>query len=105
MMPEKTKHSAIDPELAKIRSEINKIARDVKWEFGLNRKHVESGKEVAIDADKIFPLGSVFKIPVMMEVYRQASEGIVSLYEKLRLAPRYFLIRSGLVYYSTTRLD
>src|SRR4030067_181762 len=101
MVPDKPSDSAIDTELAKLRSEINKIARDVKGQFGLYLKHVESGKEVAIDADKIFPLGSVFKIPVMMELYRQASGGIVSLDEKLRLEPRYYCIGSGILPYLT----
>lgn len=105
MTPERTKKTAIEPELAKLRSEINKIAKDVKGQFGLYLKHIESGKEIAIDADKIFPLGSVFKIPVMMEVYRQASEGLVSLDEKVRLEPRYYCIGSGILQFLSPGLE
>ena len=105
MTPEKAKHGAVDPELAKLRSEINKIAKDVKGQFGLYLKHVESGKELGIDADKIFPLGSVFKIPVMMEVFKQASEGLVSLDEKLKLEPRYYCIGSGILQYLSPGLE
>ncbi len=67
--------------------------------MGLYMKHVESGKEIAIDADKIFPLGSVFKIPLMVEVFRQANEGMISLDEKLKLEPKYYCIGSGILQY------
>jgi len=67
--------------------------------MGLYMKHVESGKELAIDADKIFPLGSVFKIPVMMEVFRQANDRILSMDEKLLLENRSLCIGSGILQY------
>ncbi len=67
--------------------------------MGLYMKHVESGKELAIDADKTFPLGSVFKIPVMMEVFRQANDRIISMDEKLRLENRSLCIGSGILQY------
>lgn len=104
MCAEKAKTSS-DPELSKLRSEIVKVARDVKGQLGLYVKHVESGREIAIDADKIFPLGSVFKIPVMVEVFRQADEGHISLDEKLRLEPRYYCIGSGILQYLSPGLE
>ncbi len=98
MTPEKSKSSEAT-ELAKLRTEIVKVAREVKGQMGLYMKHIESGKEIAIDADKIFPLGSVFKIPLMVEVFRQANEGIISLDEKLRLEPKYYCIGTGILQY------
>jgi beta-lactamase class A len=73
--------------------------------MGLYMKHVESGKEVAIDADKIFPLGSVFKIAVMMEVFRQVDEGLLDIGEKLRLESRNYCIGSGVLQYLTPGLE
>ncbi len=98
MTPEKTK-SPDAAELAKLRAEIVKIAKEVKGQMGLYMKHIESGKEIAIDADKIYPLGSVFKIPLMVEVFKQADEGLISLDEKLRLEPKYYCIGSGILQY------
>lgn len=98
MSPEKAKQ-AISSELSKLRSEIVKISREVKGQMGIYIKHVESGRELAIDADKIFPLGSVFKIPVMMEVFRQANEGIISMDERLILENRNLCIGSGILQY------
>jgi len=95
---EKSKQPA-DPELSRLKAEIVKISKDVKGQMGLYMRHVESGKEVAIDADKIFPLGSVFKLAVMMEVFRQVDEGLLDMDEKLRLESRNYCIGSGILQY------
>jgi beta-lactamase class A len=96
---EKARQTGPSLELAKLRQEITKISKEVKGQMGLYMKHVESGKELAIDADKIFPLGSVFKIPVMMEVFRQANDRILSMDEKLLLENRSLCIGSGILQY------
>lgn len=104
MSPEKSKRSA-DPELAKLKAEITKFSKGVKGQMGLYMKHVESGKEVSIDADKIFPLGSVFKIAVMMEVFRQSDEGLLDMNEKLRLESKNYCIGSGILQYLSPGLE
>ncbi len=104
LSPEKPK-GAPDPELAKLRSEIVKTSKDVKGQMGLYMKHIESGREIVIDADKIFPLGSVFKIALMMEVYRQADEGLISMDEKIRLDSRNLCIGTGILQYLTPGLE
>jgi len=98
LSPEKSK-SPEAAELAKLRTEIVKIAKEVKGQMGLYMKHIESGREIAIEADKIFPLGSVFKIPLMVEVFRQANDGLISLDEKLTLEPKYYCIGTGILQY------
>ncbi len=104
MTAEKSKPS-IDPEMAKLRSEILKVSKEVKGQMGLYMKHIESGKEIAIEADKIFPLGSVFKMPLMVEIYRQANEGTLSLDEKLKLEVRNYCIGSGILQYLSPGLE
>lgn len=99
MTHDKTRQPSTPPELAKLRAEIIKISKEVKGQLGLYAKHIEFGKELAIEADKIFPLGSVFKIPVMMEVFRQAHEHLISMDEKLKLEPRNYCIGSGILQY------
>ena len=91
--------------MAKLRSDALKISREVKGQLGLYMKHVESGEEIAVDADKIFPLGSVFKIPVMVEVLRQADEGMISLDDRLVLEPKYYCIGSGVLQYLSPGLE
>ena len=105
MTIEKRRQSSSIIELAKLRSEIQKTARDVKGQLGLYMKHVESGREIAIDADKIFPLGSVFKIPIMVEAYRQVNEGLLSMDEKIKLENRSYCIGSGILQYLSPGLE
>ena len=106
MSQERTKPaSAVSGEFTKLRSEIMKVSKDVKGQFGFYLKHVESGKEIAIDADKIFPLGSVFKIPLMLEVFRQVDTGLISMDEKIKLEPRNMCIGSGILQYLSPGLE
>ena len=88
-------------DLSKLKMEIIKISKEIKGQMGFYMKHVESGKEIAIDADKIFPLGSVFKIPLMVEVFRQVDAGLISMDEKIRLESRNMCIGSGILQYLT----
>ncbi len=104
MAAEKSK-MANDPEMAKLRAEIIKISKEIKGQMGLYLKHVESGKQISIDGDKIYPLGSVFKIPIMVEVFRQAEQGIISMDEKLKLEVRNYCIGSGILQYLSPGLE
>jgi len=46
---------------------------------------LETGKEIYINADESFHPASTYKVHVMMEVFRQAQEGILSLDDGLRI--------------------
>ena len=94
-----------DLEMAKLRSEIVRLSKEVKGQMGLYMKHVESGKQISIDGDKIYPLGSVFKMPLMVEVFRQADSGLISMDEKLKLEARNYCIGSGILQYLSPGLE
>jgi beta-lactamase class A len=104
-LAEKAKHQSQNPELSKLRSEIVKISKEVKGQMGLYMKHVESGQEISVDADKVFPLGSVFKIPLMVEVLRQVDKGLLSMDEKIELENRSYCIGSGVLQYLSPGLE
>ncbi len=53
--------------------------------MGVAIKHLESGKELNIDADRPFPLCSVFKVPVLCEAFRQMHAGRFSLDDRWTL--------------------
>src|SRR5687767_7985687 len=46
---------------------------------------LETGNEIHINADESFHPASTFKVHVMMEVFRQAREGLLSLDDRLRI--------------------
>ena len=99
MKPDRTKRKATSQELAKLRADIVKVSKEVKGQIGFYVKHIESEKSIAIDADKIYPLGGVFKLAVMLETFRQADAGMLSLDERLELENRHYCIGEGLLQY------
>ena len=88
-----------DSNLAQLKTELGKIAKDTKGQLGLYVKHIESGKEVAVEADKIFPLASIFKLGVMVETFRQVEEGSITLDERIELEPKHYCIGEGVLQY------
>ncbi len=70
---------------------------DKTIEFGIAFHHIESGEDTFINADAPFPTASVFKIPVMVEVFKQAQEGKFSLDDRLPLQERDKTLTSGIL--------
>jgi beta-lactamase class A len=66
-------------------------------EFGIAVEHIESGEETSIDADAVFPTASVFKVPIMVEVYKQARAGRFDLDDRLELKTRYKTLTTGVL--------
>ncbi len=52
-------------------------------EFALAARNLRTGEELAVDADRAMPTASTYKVPVMIEVFRQADAGELSLDETL----------------------
>ncbi len=63
--------------------------RDLRGVFGVAIKSLDSGQGALLNADRPFPAASLFKLPVMYEVYRQRDAGRLSLAEPLTLSARY----------------
>ena len=64
---------------------VNKTKTGRSLEVGLYAKHLETGDVIEINPDRVFPTASVFKVPVMAEVFRQARAGKFSLKDRLSL--------------------
>jgi beta-lactamase class A len=60
--------------------------------WGISVRYVERNEFAEINAEQRFQMASVFKIPVLVELYNQAKEGKISLDERVewRDAPLYF---------------
>ncbi|MGQ9600707.1 MAG: serine hydrolase [Anaerolineae bacterium] len=70
---------------------------DESIELGIAIQHIESGEETRINADAIFPTASVFKVPVMVEVFKQARAGKFDLNDRLELRDRHKTLTSGVL--------
>jgi len=75
--------SAVD--LAALRGAITRHIEESEAEIGVALRHVESGMEVLIDADALYPMASVFKIPILIEALAQVGEGRQALDARVEL--------------------
>lgn len=78
-------------------NEIRSIIADSGAEMGVCVRHLESGEEIAIDADRSFPLASVFKIPVLVEAFRQLHAGRFRLEDRWELTTAEKNLPSGVL--------
>lgn len=75
----------------KLSADLNHLAASYDGVMGIFVKDVQSGETFAVNADTIFPQASSIKIPILIEVMRQAQEG------RLNLADRVEIHHAGLV--------
>ena len=78
-------------------SRIGAVFAPLGIEVGFSATHLPTGQTVAINPTALFPTASVYKIPVMVEVYRQADEGRFKLTDRLPLTDAQRVIGSGVL--------
>lgn len=59
---------------------------------------LETGQSIAINADESFHPASTMKVPVMMEVFHQASQGLLSLNDRLEIFNSFTSVADGSKY-------
>lgn len=99
MTPERKKPSSTSSELTKLKTDIVRTSKEVRGQMGLYMKHIESGKTISVEQDKIYPLAGVFKLAVMVETFRQVDAGMISLDERIELETRHYCIGEGMLQY------
>lgn len=67
----------------KLRAELGRIATEATGVVGISVIDLESGDRFGFNEGLVFPQGSAIKIPVLLELYRQADEGRLQLDERL----------------------
>src|SRR5579871_4074827 len=66
-------------------------------EVGFSALHIASGERLDIGAETVFPTASVFKVPLMVEVYGQAREGRFAMTDRLALNESQKTLPSGVL--------
>src|SRR5712691_8964964 len=69
--------------LARLHSNIERITRSVNAKWGIYIKCIETGEEIALNADQTMDTMSVIKIPLMAEVFRQIEAGKFQLTDRV----------------------
>ncbi len=68
---------------ADLRGRLTRLAKDLDGTIGIGVKTLWDGTELFIEPDRSFPMASVFKIPVLIELLLQAEEGRFSLTDRV----------------------
>ena len=67
------------PNLSPLETTFNRIVKSARAKIGVALIHLESGRLIVIRGNDRFPMASVVKLPIALEVLSQVSEGKVSL--------------------------
>ncbi len=76
--------NALTP-LARLEHNIQQVTKSVNADWGIYIKCLETGEEIALNADKQMDTMSVIKIPLMAEAFRQIGEGKFALTDRVTL--------------------
>jgi beta-lactamase class A len=79
--------AAWSADIAVLRAQIEKVIPRARGEVGVAIKHVESGVELMINADKTYPMASTYKVPILVEIFYQRAEGKLTLDERIEVTP------------------
>jgi beta-lactamase class A len=82
-------------DISPLRKKVEQAVNRARGDVGVAVKHLESGTEILINADKKFPMASTYKLPILVEIYYQAAEGRFSLDDRVEVMPSDIHIGSG----------
>jgi beta-lactamase class A len=71
--------------IERLESQIQRLVQGLEGTVGIAAKHLESGQEILINGTTFFPMASVFKVPVFVEVMAQVMEGKFTLQDEVSL--------------------
>jgi len=69
----------------RLHEELERLGASLGGEMGVAARDLGTGAEVALSADRPFPLASVFKVPLMVAVLQHVDRGDLTLDERVRL--------------------
>ncbi len=83
--------------LDRLRAAVERITTSVSATWGIYIKSLDTGEELAINADQPMDTMSVIKIPLMVEVFEQVKAGKLSLSDRYTLAAADVLPGTGVL--------
>ena len=74
------------PDFSTLETTLNRVVKASRGTIGLALIHLPSGRHIVIRGNERFPMASVVKLPIALELLKQVSEGRVSLDREVWLA-------------------
>ena len=71
--------------LERLKANIERTTKSVNAQWGIYVKCLETGEEIALNADAVMDTMSVIKIPLMVEAFRQIGEGKFQLSDRITM--------------------
>jgi beta-lactamase class A len=68
-----------------LKHKLERISQGVSADWGIYIKSLDTGEEIAINADAVMDTMSVIKIPLLVDVYRQVDSGKLNPAERIKL--------------------
>ncbi len=85
------------PRIERLRMQIERLTRRADGQIGVAVKHIESGQSLSLNGDKLFPMASAFKVPVLVELLYQVKEGRTRLDDEITVQKSDQHIGSGML--------
>lgn len=67
----------------KLQASLEELVKDFKGSAGIYVYHLKTGREVAINADTLFPTASIVKVPILVGVFDKIEKGELSYHQPL----------------------
>jgi beta-lactamase class A len=84
-------------DLPALEHDIHRHIASSNAELGVAVRHVESGAEILVNSDALYPMASVFKIPILIETLAQVDEGKQALNMRIELRQEKKVLPSGVL--------
>ena len=81
-------HAQSDPGLARLETELNRLSTIAGGKVGIGIHHLESGRQLYLNADEPFPMASTFKVPVAYQLFTLVDQGKVRLDSMITVQPQ-----------------
>lgn len=80
-----------------LQEKLEAVLSEYNATFGVAVKHLETQEEALINGDDYFQMASTFKVPILATLFRDVSEGRLSLTERIRLTEDDLVPGSGVL--------
>lgn len=84
-------------ELSTVKRQIENTIPRARGEVGVAIKHLESGTEILVNAEKSYPMASTFKVPLLVELFYERAAGKLSMDDRIELMPGDLHVGSGII--------
>lgn len=76
---------------------VRRAGEGFEGKLGISVKHLGTSEAASLNGDDLFPTASVFKVPVIVELYRRVEAGTLSLEDKIIMREREKIPGSGIL--------